>query len=323
MLLKKRCSAIALAVLLAGGVWVYISALGQSNTSERDHKADDLLNDGPRDSGESVEEAHSTQRKSLVILVFPDTDPIQITWRPRPSADISLDPNDYESLKAYAQAGNSYAAYLLSQLLANCMRAFATSEEMESAIDRLQQTHRIVYPDSDQEVRIADPEQTIPIAVQRIRQQFEKCAKVPASERTMSDSWLQLASDSGFLPAIMDQAYGEKCNEAAIRLFEQAWHFGDAEALLAMSQRYYNNWKSGIEPTDKVRAYATLYLYTRVTEAGMGPGTGHGETAARELASIQQTLDTATADMYDHELQQAIDIAAAMIRSNPSCCFQM
>ena len=315
-----RIGAVVTVVVAVGLLALFFQNTGSSDTPGSGNNAGALLG-AEADPSNFVTKsgAHAAEAD----ISFSDNDPVRITWRQPPFLGYKLEPEDrgYKSLSARAEAGDEIAAYLLSELMNRCSTAFETQEEMEAAIDWLQQTQTIVYPDSVQEIGIANPEKHIPVAIQHIRALFETCSGITAEQKSESGIWLQRSADVGFLPALMELAYKEENHETAIRLFTQAWEIGDSEALKGLSERYYANWQSGVEPNDKVRAYASLYLYTRISEAGMGPGTGHGEIAARQLARIQETLDRATTDMLSHELDEAIEIARSMIESNSHCCF--
>jgi len=260
-----------------------------------------------------------------VDIVFPGNHPVQVIWRRPPHLDYDFgdEGQDYQTLRGIAESGDGAAAYLLSDLLDRCVSAFATREGMENALNGLRQTSSIVFPGNEYETHFDDSEAGVSTAIEHIRRTFEDCQGVSAEQKSESADWLQQSADTGFLPAMMERAYEVDDHEVAIKLFTQAWESGESGALQGLSKRYYANWQAGLDPTGKVHAYATLYLYTQIVEAGLGPDTGHGEIAGRQLARIQKTLDQATADMFDQEIDEAIAIATSMLESNGNCCFGM
>lgn len=275
------------------------------------------------DSIESV--SRSQSHAAQAVIEFSDDNPIKITWRRRDGPRTPIERNEwgYESLKARAESGDEFAAYYLSTLINQCGQAFESQEQMNTAIDRLEQTHTIVFPDSDREVHVSNPERDIPLLIQGVRKLFDTCYGITAEQKLEASTWLQRSAEGGHIPAITELAFKEEDHEIAIRQFTLVWDDGEAGALEALSQRYYANYEGGAQPTDKIRAYATLYLYTRIIEAGMGPGTGHGEIAGRQVGRIQKVLDRATSEMLPHEIDEAIKMARAMIEENDNCCYRM
>jgi hypothetical protein len=275
------------------------------------------------DSVESVNISHG--HAAQAVIEFPDNNPIKITWRRPDGANPPLNRDDwgYETLKTRAESGDEHAAFFLSALLKQCGQAFESEGQMQAAIDNMDQTHTIRFPGTDYESHIRNPERDIPLLTKGIRKLFDSCYGITAEQKMESSDWLQRSADGDHVPAIIEIANREEDNEIAIRQFTQAWDAGEGQVLLELSERYYANYQSGVEPTDKIRGYAALYLYTRIVEAGMGPDTGHGEIAGRQVAQAQQTLDRATADMLAHEIDEAIVLARSMIDENPNCCFGM
>jgi hypothetical protein len=286
---------------------------------------DDTMVPSTTEARSSGSGSESPSHPAEALIELSDDNPITITWRRRDGARPPIERNEwgYESLKARAESEDEYAAYYLSTLLDQCGQAFESQEQMNSAIDRMEQTHTIVFPDSDHELHINNPERDIPLMSQGIRDLFGTCYGITAEQKLESSSWLQRSAEGGYMPAVAELALNEEDHEIAIRQFTRVWEDGDAEALQVLSQRYYANYQSGVQPTDKIRGYASLYLYARIIEAGMGPGTGHGEIAGRQVQRIQKVLDRATGDMLPHEIDQAIEMARSMIKENDSCCYGM
>ena len=109
----------------------------------------------------------------------------------------------------------------------------------------------------------------------------------------------------------------------AIHLHNEVWQAGEARALDGLMNRHYANYRTGLDSQGKVKAYASLYLYARIAEQALGPGTGHGRIAAREIQYLQQSLDEATSELRDHEIAEGIDLAMEMLNANSNCCFRM
>ncbi|HNP66077.1 MAG TPA: hypothetical protein PKH39_19270 [Woeseiaceae bacterium] len=199
--------------------------------------------------------------------------------------------------------------------------AFDTEEDLENAIDILQQTHTVHFPNMATPATLTDHEQ-IPTVIQQMTSRYEDCSGVDLKHETETTDWLKVAAERRVPIAMIEYANQIADPQEAIAWFEGAWIEGDAEGLLYMSNVYFDNYYNGRNPGDNVNGYAALLTYTLLVDAGMG-GSDHGAVAHRQVQRVKDQLEQAKESLRQYELDEAAVLASKLISSNPNCCFGM
>lgn len=261
---------------------------------------------------------------SPTSIQYPDSEVLKINWRAYPRPQFQRDQSfarNYEMFRDRAEAGDGTASLLLHDMVTSCQSAFDTEDQLENAIDRLQQTHTLQLAKMQKPVPLDDPDQ-IPQFVEQMRSQYQGCSQLDAEQKAEPGQWLQLAAEQRLSPAMIE--YGNQIADPteAMEWFKGAWDEGEVEGLMMMSKVYQFQYQSGQYPAHNINAYASLMAYAKLVEAGMG-GADHGPIAHGEVRRVQDMLDHATDSLKQHELTEAIALSKELINSNPNCCFEM
>lgn len=319
--------------ILAGGIAAFlltmwlITGTGQEDKAQLSRPPVPLRVEDPSEAEDSVNidnenPPSATPRSHRSVIEFPDGDLLDIRWRRHPKAGVELTENlsqDYDVLRHAAEGGDGLAAQMLYENIFTCQKTYATREELEHAIDTLQQTNVIPQPDTGITAHITEPEKIDEI-IENLRRQYASCSRLSIEQRDDEQKWLELAVANGNSLAMLEYGRALEDPVQAGRLFQQAWFLGNADALSFLADRYRESYENGVAPDDKVRWYAALYVFSRLLDAAHGGETG---VAARWAQRNRAILDEATKDMLPHELDEAVELAKQMIRSNSNCCFEM
>lgn len=254
---------------------------------------------------------------------LPGGEPLEIAWRRQPPVEYPMPPfeHQYEILRHQAESGNGMSALILHGIMQMCASAFDTEEELEEAIDLLQQTHSVRLPNMEVPATVSDPQQ-IPMFVQQMTTQYEDCSGLELQHESESTKWLKLAAEKRVPIAMIEYANQISDPNEAIDWFKGAWEEGESEGLMSMSNVYFANYNSGEKPEDNVKGFATLLAYTQLVETGMG-GPDHGPVAHRQVQRIKNMLDEAKSTLKQYEIDEATALARKLIASNSNCCFEM
>lgn len=267
------------------------------------------------------DECRANRTASEVCL--PDGEKVGIQWRSRPTTEFPSPPfqQHLASLEERALSGDLGAALARYQVTEHCKWAYREDAELEEAVEALHQHHTFQSADMPDPVPV---EPTKVAGFERIlRQNFEHCRGVPEEEDEEHVRWLELAVEGSSPYAMI--TYGERQENVADALtyYEEAWELGEAAALPMLADAYQHMYDTGTEPEDKVLAFATFSAYTAILEAGTGPGTGHGQIAAREIARARAALEERSVELQAYEVEEATQIAKKIIEENSLCCFEM
>jgi len=256
-------------------------------------------------------------------VCFPNGARLHVTWR-RAKYDIEPLPEPYDQLYkdlvARAQHGDTKAALSLHEMLGRCQSAHVSEARLNEAIEILHQTHRLMTPAFDEPQRLAKPEKAPHFEEELIRN-FQRCKGLTRKDIDDRNQWLEIASTGNSTRAKLMYGSTIEDHKVALPHFESAWEMGDIEALPLMASIYSHQYSTGEVPTDNVRAYAMYLAYAQLLDATMGPRSGHGQIAARQVARVQLSLADRASELKQHEIEEAIDIAITTVRDNKACCF--
>lgn len=257
-------------------------------------------------------------------ICFSDGSAVNINWRPQPDfegAPLAPFAPHFSILAGKAQSGDTKSAFSLFDMLEQCVRAHQSEAELNDAVELLYQTHHLQTPDQAEPRRMASPEK-IPMIESMLRQDFQNCNGLSRAQIDGRDAWLEIASTGDMPHAKLIYAATQEDHYAALSYFEAAWAMGEIDALPSMASIFRHQYDIGEEPTFKVKAYATYLAYARLLEATMGPGTGHGLIADRQVERVQQGLNDRAGELVQYELDDANRIAFELVSSNKACCFR-
>jgi len=327
----------ALSVLALVGAAVFW-ALQSTNTRIAGHRSNstDQGNDSaPLSALEQGTKAHDEDAHSEAFplspcdslpasaVCFPNGATVQVIWR-RPEVDTEFLPEPYarhhEDLVSRAQQGDTVAALSLHEMLGYCQSAYVSEARLNEALEILHQTHRFKTPDLPEPVLLAKPEK-IPHFEANLIRDFQRCKDLEREDIDNREQWLKVAATGDSTGARLKYGSTIEDHKVALPYFESAWEMGDIEALTLMASIYRHQYNTGEVPTDNVRAYAMYLAYAQLLDATMGPRSGHGQIAARQVARVQSNLADRASELQQHEIEEAIKIAITTVEDNKACCF--
>lgn len=221
----------------------------------------------------------------------------------------------YNPLVELANSGNSVAAFYLHRLLEGCQGGYASSEELEAAVEELHQTR--TYP-SDRANNLLDDDRSAADVEANMRRKFERCVDVTEEMAQEADLWLERSSDMGNRTA--RDNYGQLLLKndpmGAVRHYQAIWNEGGALGAHGLSLMYESGW-SGQEP-DRIKSVGYLLVAGEYSLLAMEaqPET-HSDIVYQILLDWREKR---VAELSPHEVGEALQFARDAIQSNELCC---
>ncbi len=246
------------------------------------------------------------------VVEFPDGECLPFHLRaapasPTPPTGRMLDV--YEKLRDEANA-----AAVLSHLLQACGGAHRTVEELEYAIDQIQQTHTVPLPGSEAPATIVGTDD-MSVVEQIYRNAYVRCNGVSEKQIEEADDWLKLAAELGDTRAMMtvgQTLLGRRDPRAQLYL-ESAWSAGDVDAA---SLLWYFHSRASPEQANLTIGYAYKYLHDQIINGSIAAGaTLRGRPISPEASR------NAALQLSPTELNEALLLAKDILRQNHNCCF--
>lgn len=262
-----------------------------------------------------------TDRPFDHVVTFPDGEQYQVRMRPGPKhvikyPDVLID--EYDSLRLSAENGHPESAFVLHRALEQCReQAYADEQELAEALETLRQTHIVVWPNG-RKARISDPTD-VEGYESALTQPFKLCQGISAAQKAESNGWLEKAAKRGYRGAMMRLGEIHGNSEKALEVMQEAWLNGHVLAVLKLADLHRMGWSDGEKLNrDDVAAYAHLYLYAQLMEPALG---GSGDLMASIHAEKRRELQLSAERLQPHELEQALEQAKAILKSNENCCY--
>lgn len=273
------------------------------------------------ESPELVEPSEHLHSRDVVVQ-FGDGETAQVRFRDfdfewiNPPFHLA---DAYGELADKALHGSGSAAFALYLIGEQCRSVAVNSEELESSINKLY-AERALYMSNRSSATVLE-DQDIARHEADMRSQFERCQGLSESQRSAGrDSWLPLAAENGYLPAIdrLSWVSFERGDIAeSLDYLNQAWALGSPLALGGLYEVYMNG-GDGIEP-DPQLATAYLYLREKLFDA-RHVGANFGPVLERKNAANKLELKEQMATLQPGSAEMAIDMAQKILSSNPHCC---
>lgn len=265
-------------------------------------------------TADTTDTAQSTSHSDIPLGVGVG-ESLGIQWKRKPVPSYSIEGDlatEYEHLRELAEE-NAEAAYQLWTILDSCKFAFEAGSDLENALNTLSETQSVRLPGMH-EPRFVGEESSRNWR-EALEMSFDICSGITEEMKFEKNAWLKKASDGGYPLAMMHYSEMEHDPDTALDLAERRWQAGDADAMRTMYELYQQDYESGIEPGNKVTAYAHLLVYKLISEKKWGPG-------SRRLERFLPEFGDASRQMLPHELTEAEALARRLIESNPACCFR-
>lgn len=252
---------------------------------------------------------------------FPDGDRIEIRWWERTELPIDLSGSiatDYVPLRLAAEAGDGQAAWLLYEGLRSCEVNFRSERELSDALEQLQQTRSITMPNgSEMGFSPNMSDEDISRVVAALRQGYVDCIGVADWQISEKDKVLKMAAEGGSSEAAIEYARELEELQLARRWLDSAWEQGNARALNFLAENYRESYERGLEADGAIKAYAAGLLHAALTESEFSD---RGMPTNSIVSDMRDYLEYTAARMRPHEVDEAMEMAKAMLRSNPNCC---
>ena len=253
--------------------------------------------------------------------VFPDGEEIDVVFRPLEYPELDYPESfseAYPLLLKDAEDGNAYAAGELGSSLMRCDWYAPRSEtDLRKSIEQMYQTHSRPSPTSDRSWKFQA--RHLEIWPQYIKETFEFCKGISEEQMKQGKEWWKVAADAG-LPWAM-ASYGITTGGSeGFRYLEESWAAGIWYGLDRLRLFYVSDSShyGGVVPRDKVTAYAYSYLYHFFHINGHGPKVGIVDDFRPKS---EDKLRNESLGLSESEIEMAMDVAKAMLRSNEHCCY--
>jgi hypothetical protein len=129
------------------------------------------------------------------------------------------------------------------------------------------------------------------------------------------DRWLQEAVESGDVHAIKKYAELRGNTVDALTHLERAWQAGYIPPLGRIAESYFDRVSIRDEQGNNSKALAYLWLQAHLQDAAAGDG------RRAYVAYLYEKLNLKQQQMDSREIEEAIQIAKELLRSNVHCCF--
>lgn len=256
------------------------------------------------------------------VVLFPDGEQRRVRVRSRPAdtirpPDVLID--EYDSLRTAAESGNAEAGWRLYRALEKCQRAYSDEKALAEALDTLNQTHTIVWPDGTSG-HIGDPAQ-MSVYESLLKEPFEACRGISAAQKEESMDWLEKSAKDGNLRAALRLGEILGNTKEGLYAMQAAWLSGHIIGALRLSELYRNGYTDGkVLVKDDIAAHAHLYVFSQLMEPAFPTDS---RNAAQFKAEIRAELQKSADELYEHELDLAIEQAKAILEANENCCYKM
>ncbi len=274
--------------------------------SEANEDADATLS-----QGQSVAKAYKLGEEGAQLVDIGGTQ-IPISFRKREPLDpmpTTLD--EYNALRARAEAGDSMAAFVLHRALEVCEMAYSSKKQLEEAIEVLHQQHILKTADMPVGAHLTDTSLLKELEQEHYRAPFERCQYIPLSHKEETEGWLQTSAELGYSEAQMKRGREIFGTAESLSMLEQAWQAGDIFAADWLAKGYAEGTLDGAIRPDPISAYAYFYTFSRLVGNAGGPKFQSWINA--RAASFTNSLSAV-------EQAQAIDIAKELVASSDGCC---
>lgn len=267
------------------------------------------------------------QRSLPGVLELPGGRRIGIAFKPTPTTALHLPPNsgsfadDYANLSNWATLGNADAATELHLLLERCQLAFRTEAELQSAVTLLKRNRLLTYPQRRKPpVQLPAQADVDASAQQLLIAPFKACQGSTPAQLAESGTWLMVAVSQNNLRAQQIQAMKLGDTPQAIHAWQRLWNAGHATSLQPLQILHS---RGAADPLarrpDYLRAYAYTLIELKLHEAAAAadPVNVH----AMQIRSLRELLGHHERFLSATQIQQAVELGAALLQENPNCCF--
>jgi hypothetical protein len=261
---------------------------------------------------------HENSKSQILWIAEIPGHKIEIEWREPQEREVISAPfgQHVHPLTDRAMDGDAKAALLLYQILEECRSAFDSRNVLEESIENLRQTHSIQLPSWDQPYRMNNPE-ALEQFIEVTEHEFEICFPITRAQKNESGKWLQMAVDGGNDLAILYYANQAGSPEEAISLLERTWRNGHPESLKLLADSYLEAYNDGSAPEGHIDSLAAQYAYALLLWES---SKFHAHGSLSEYQSAVSKLTDMSERMYEHERNEAIERATALLESNQNCC---
>jgi hypothetical protein len=255
--------------------------------------------------------------ESLKITVeFSDGTTVPLTLRRQnvdwwPSDPTQDGPANVKRLEPMANAGDTRAAFGISQFLNDCKSAPRDEAQLAAWIKALREKHLLTWGDGHTSEL---PAGAVDQYEKSYRDKFRRCKGLTASDLASANTWQRKAADGGHLWALI---YVYQDNNSGLtpaerlKVARKTWEIGDIGGLDRVSR--------GLEDVNRIESVGYALLAERLTaaqaEAANNPGTKFSMDAAAR--SLQNKMNDLTPD----ERKRALAIAKDVLARNRNCCF--
>lgn len=251
-------------------------------------------------------------------IVFPDGDEVTIKWGQIERPEFEKFPPNERFTYYFRQAleGNPDAAFAAFYVLDECAGPMRYDADFEAHLAGLRTSmEKLKQQPKNAGKGITD--EYIETYMTHARENYNSCKKIDPDQIANREELLRQGANGGNPTA--RTWLGQSSSELAegIRLLEEAWGLGHYNALEHLANRYQQRFAASRSDDDRVKALAVLYLNAAVLENGQ---TLRGHEPNRLTHNAWQDVENYARWMEQHQIEDAIQSAKSMLKTNGKCC---
>ena len=255
--------------------------------------------------------------ESLKITVkFSDGTTVPLTLRRQnfdwwPSDPTQDGPANLKRLEPMANAGDTRAAFGISQFLNDCKSAPRDEAQLAAWIKVLHEKRLLTLGDGHtSELPVSSP---LDQYEKSYRDKFRLCKGLTAADLASADRWQRKAADGGHLWALVylyqDNNSGLTPAER-LKVARRTWEIGDINGLDRVSR--------GLEDVNRVESVGYAILAERLSAAKAEAANNPGTKLSMEYAT--RALQNKLHDLTPDERMRALGVAKDVLSKNKNCC---
>lgn len=284
-----------------------------NNTSEA-AGVSETFSDVPRTTNQAATEEGDDSANGVI---FPDGEFVPVNWWVGESAFHERYPYDekFLELQKLARNGNAHAAFSAFGILDACASEPNSIEQVEERVNQLRQAmNEFRKTEYDSEVMSNDE---LEQRIEQIRSSFAACGRIPSNEIEDREALLRQAAAGDVTDAMNWLGMSTSNHDEAVDVLQRSWSMGSFKVLEHLGWRYQQSFATYREPSEKVRAIATLYLYALLLENAQSLKSREPNSLSADAWDV---VERYARRFEQSAIQEAIALAKSMIIENENCC---